>query len=153
MFSSPDSESSSSEYSQSSTTEVSVLPPRPYNESRLAMSSYEFIGVLSQECPNYENCQGEIELWKNLKKNEVFVQCSGDCKECRYSTKIATYATCCVCGYGIVTVSTAFLYICNRNLLCIVAGQFDYAAHIIKSLNTLSLTDMVNITINKEKLI
>ena len=139
MFSSPDSQSSSSEYSQSSSTEESVSPPRPCNEPRLARPSYEFIGVLSQECPNYENCQGEIELWKNLKKNEVFVQCSGDCKECRYSTKIATYATCCVCGYGIVTVSTAFLYIRNRNLLYIIAGQFDYAALIFKSLGSHAL--------------
>ena len=134
MFSSRESQSSSSEYSQSSTTEDNVSPLRPCNEPRLARPSYIFIGVLSQECPDYENCQGEIELWKNLKKNEVFVQFSGDCKGCRYSTKIATYTTCCVCGYGIVTVSTAFLYICNRNLRYFVAGRFDYAALIIESL-------------------
>ena len=132
IYSSPDSQSSSSEYSQSSITEESVSPLRPCNEPRLARPSYELIGVLSQECPNYENCQGEIELWKNLKKNEVFVQCSGDCKECRYSTKIATYTTCCVCGYDIaaMTVSIAFLYICNRNLLYIIAGRLIRSTHL-----------------------
>ena len=43
MFSSPDSQSSSSEYSQSSIPEESVSPPRPCNEPRLARLSYEFI--------------------------------------------------------------------------------------------------------------
>ena len=60
---------------------------------------------LPRFCPNHENCHGEIEVWKNLKKNEVFVQCSGDCKECRHSTKIVTYSNCCVCSFGIVSVS------------------------------------------------
>ena len=63
--------------------------------------AYKFLGVLNQECPNHVQCQGEIEVWKNIRKDEVFVQCSGDVRDCRYSTKIATYATCCVCGVGI----------------------------------------------------
>ena len=99
--------------SQSST--YSAL--QPSSSSPSCSSSYQFLGVLSQECPNYMQCEGEIEVWRNLKKNEVFVQCSGDCRNSRFLTKIATYATCCVCGYGIVSVSTPVLVLIYLTML------------------------------------
>ena len=100
--------------SQSSTYSAS----QPSSSSPSSSSSYQFLGVLSQECPNYLQCEREIEVWRNLKKNEVFVQCSGDCRDCRDLTKIATYATCCVCGYGIVSVSTPVLVLIYMTMIC-----------------------------------
>ena len=66
-------------------------------------------------------------MWKNFKKNKVFVQCSGDCRDCRYSTKISTYPTCYVCGYGNVSISTPVLVLIYLTMI-FVAGQCHYPA-------------------------
>jgi hypothetical protein len=99
-YSSNASASSSSRYSLDSPSSCGSSSTQA-DTARVKKPAYKFLGVLNQECPNYAQCQGEIEVWKNLRKDEVFVQCSGDVRDCRYSTKIATYSTCCVCGVGI----------------------------------------------------
>ena len=61
---------SSSEASQHSASDETPSPLGLRSNS-LARRPFEFLEMLSQDCPNHENCQGEIEVWKNQKKNEV----------------------------------------------------------------------------------
>ena len=136
MKSSPESTYwSSSEASQYSAS------PLGLRGNSLARRPFESLEMLSQDCPNHENCQGEIEVWKNLKKNEVLVQYSGDCKECRYSAKIATYSTCCVCGFGIISVSSTFSIFLLASANYSLIGEFDNLARGIGSLGPPSLQE------------
>ena len=131
---------SSSEASQYSASDETPSPLGLRGGNSLARRSFEFLEMLSQDCPYYENCQGEIEVWKNLEKSDVFVQCSGDYKkECRYSTKIATYSTCCVCGFGIVSVSTTLSIFLLASANFSFIGEFDNSARNIGSLGPPSL--------------
>ena len=141
MESSPEStywsSSGASQYSASDETPS----PLGLRSNSLARRPFEFLEILPENCPNHENCQGEIEVWKNLKKNEIFFQCSGGCKECRFLTKIATYSTCCVCGFGIVSVSTTLptSLLASANFSFI--GEFDNSARNIGSLGPPSLQE------------
>ena len=64
--------------------------------------------MLSQDCPNHENCQGEIEIWKNLKKNEVFVQCIVSLfdKDCYLLHLLRLWFRNCISKYHSVYLST-----------------------------------------------
>jgi hypothetical protein len=66
--------------------------------------AYRLLSVLSNDCPNCEECEGILELWLNCAKNQPFIQCSGKCPECRYLVKLSTYATGCICGMSICKV-------------------------------------------------
>lgn len=111
--------SSSSRYSLDSPSSCGSSSTQA-DTARVKKPAYKFLGVLNQECPNYAQCQGEIEVWKNLRKDEVFVQCSGDVRDCRYSTKIATYSTCCVCGESARAISLRSTRCTHDGSTCLV---------------------------------